>query len=110
MRIALLSRRFDSDGGGTERDLLVTARSLIEGGHSVTIYASEIRAGAGDFKLKRIAGFGLGRAASLLRFAYAAPAVAREDGADLVLSFARAVGADVMRSGGGAHVSYLRAA
>ncbi len=28
----------------------------------------------------------------------------------MVLSFARCVGADVIRSGGGAHVSYLRAA
>ena len=27
MRIALLTRRFDSAGGGTERDLIVTADS-----------------------------------------------------------------------------------
>jgi UDP-glucose:(heptosyl)LPS alpha-1,3-glucosyltransferase len=52
----------------------------------------------------------MGRALSLLRFAYAAAPAARRAGNDLVISFARCVGADVMRSGGGAHVSYLRAA
>jgi UDP-glucose:(heptosyl)LPS alpha-1,3-glucosyltransferase len=110
MRIALLSRRFDHGGGGTERDLIVTAKCLIEAGHAVTIYAAEIRGDIQRFNLKRVAGFAPGRAAALLRFAWAAPAAARRDGADLVVSFARAVGADVMRSGGGAHVSYVRAA
>ena len=39
----------------------------------------------------------------LMRFAWEAPAQARRDGAELVLSFARAVDADILRSGGGAH-------
>ena len=52
----------------------------------------------------------LGRTAGLLSFAYGAPAAARREGVDLVLSFARTIGADVMRSGGSAHISYLRAA
>ena len=52
----------------------------------------------------------LGRALSLMRFAWTAAPAARRAGTDLVLSFARCVGADVMRSGGGAHASYLRAA
>ena len=45
-----------------------------------------------------------------MRFAWTAAPAARRAGAELVLSFARCVGADVMRSGGGAHASYLRAA
>jgi UDP-glucose:(heptosyl)LPS alpha-1,3-glucosyltransferase len=45
-----------------------------------------------------------------MRFAWEAPAQARRDGAELVLSFARTVGADILRSGGGAHSAYLRAA
>jgi UDP-glucose:(heptosyl)LPS alpha-1,3-glucosyltransferase len=45
-----------------------------------------------------------------MRFAWMAPAQARRDGAELVLSFARAVGADILRSGGGAHSAYLRVA
>jgi UDP-glucose:(heptosyl)LPS alpha-1,3-glucosyltransferase len=114
MRIALLTRRFDSGGGGTERDLIVTAECLRAAGHQVTIFADEIRGDGGerrgDWKIVRVGGPRLGRALSLLRFAYAAAPAARRAGNDLVLSFARCVGADVMRSGGGAHVSYLRAA
>src|SRR5258708_6076974 len=110
MRIALLTRRFDSAGGGTERDLIVTAECLRAAGHQVTIFADEIRTVGGDWKVQRVGGARMGRALSLMRFAYAAAPAARRAGNDLVLSFARCVGADVIRSGGGAHVSYLRAA
>ncbi len=111
MRIALLTRRFDSAGGGTERDLIVTAQGLRAAGHQVTIFADEIRGATGEWEVRRVgAGPRLGRTLSLLRFAWTAAPAARRAGADLVLSFARCVGADVMRSGGGAHVSYVRAA
>ncbi|HXR25840.1 MAG TPA: glycosyltransferase family 4 protein [Candidatus Binataceae bacterium] len=110
MRIALLSRRFDPSGGGTERDLIITADYLERAGHRVVIYAAEVR-GAGDGRAIRLVPTPpLGRALRLWRFAYLAPAIARRDDADLIVSFARSVGAEVMRSGGGAHVSYLRAA
>jgi UDP-glucose:(heptosyl)LPS alpha-1,3-glucosyltransferase len=36
--------------------------------------------------------------------------MARRDGAELVMSFARVVNADILRAGGAAHVSYVRAA
>ncbi len=111
MRIAILTRRFDSAGGGTERDLIVTAQGLSAAGHQITIFADEIRAATGDWDVHRVgAGPRLGRALSLLRFAWTAAPAARRAGAELVLSFARCVGADVMRSGGGAHASYIRAA
>ncbi|MGH7925808.1 MAG: glycosyltransferase family 4 protein [Candidatus Binatus sp.] len=111
MRIALLTRRFDTAGGGTERDLVVTAEGLRAAGHQITIFADQIRGAAGDWDVRRVgAGPRLGRALSLLRFAWAAAPAARRAGADVVLSFARCVGADVVRSGGGAHASYLRAA
>ena len=110
MRIALITRRFDPAGGGTERDLIVTARILARAGHRVTIYAAELRADTAEWPLRRVAAPRLGRALSLLWFARAAGAAARRDGADLVLSFARIVDADILRSGGGAHSSYLRAA
>ena len=109
MRIALLTRRFDPRGGGTERDLIVTAECLRAAGHEVTIFAGELRA-TSEFKVRRVGGISLGRTAGLLSFAYGAPRAARREGADLVLSFARTIGADVMRSGGSAHISYLRAA
>ena len=111
MRIAILTRRFDSAGGGTERDLIVTAQGLRAAGHDVTIFANEIRGATGDWQVRRVgAGPRLGRSLSLLRFAWTAAPAARRAGAELVLSFARCTGADVMRSGGGAHVSYMRAA
>ena len=111
MRIALLTRRFDSAGGGTERDLIVTADELRAAGHQISIFADEVRGATGDWNVRRVgAGPRLGRTFSLLRFAWTAAPAARRAGADLVLSFARCVGSDVMRSGGGAHASYLRAA
>jgi len=110
MRIALLTRRFDPHGGGTERDLIVSAECLRAGGHHVTILAGEVRRPSQDFEVHQIGGIAPGRTAALLSFAYRAPVAARRDGADMVLSFARTIGADVMRSGGSAHVSYLRAA
>ena len=111
MRIAILTRRFDSVGGGTERDLVVTANHLRAAGHEVTIFADEIRGSKGLWNVRRV-GMGPrpGRTLSLLRFAWSAAPAARRAGADVVLSFARCVGADLMRSGGGAHASYLRAA
>jgi UDP-glucose:(heptosyl)LPS alpha-1,3-glucosyltransferase len=111
MRIALLTRRFDNAGGGTERDLVVTANCLRAAGHQISIFADEIRGATGEWDVHRVGGGpGLGRALSLLRFAWTAAPAARRAGTDLVLSFARCVAADVIRSGGGAHASYLRAA
>src|SRR5579862_2581906 len=113
MRIALLTRRFDPHGGGTERDLIVTAEYLRAMGHQVTIFTRELRAAAQDFpdfEVYQLGGVAFPRTAALLSFAYRGPALARRHGADLVLSFARTIGADVMRSGGSAHVSYVRAA
>ena len=114
MRIALLSRRFDPHGGGTERDLIITAECLRAAGHEITIFAREVRGTsqnlAQNFKVVKVGGIALGRTMGLLSFAYGAPKLARREGAELVLSFARTIGADVMRSGGGAHISYLRAA
>ena len=105
MRIAILTRRFDSAGGGTERDLIVTAQGLRAAGHQITIFADEIRGATGDWNVRRVgAGPSLGRALSLMRFAWTAAPAARRAGAELVLSFARCVGADVMRSGGAARM------
>jgi UDP-glucose:(heptosyl)LPS alpha-1,3-glucosyltransferase len=110
MRIALLTRRFDPHGGGTERDLIISADCLRAAGHEVAIFAREVRGDSTDYKVRRVGGIAMGRTAGLLSFAYGAPQAARRDGADLVVSFARTVGADVIRSGGSAHISYVRAA
>lgn len=110
MRIALMGRRFDLAGGGTERDLMVTAGLLDAAGHKVRVYAGELRGSSPDVDVRRVETFGLGRTLKFLSFAARAGSVARRDGADLVLSFARIVDADILRSGGSAHESYVGAA
>jgi len=110
MRIALIGRRFDPGGGGTERDLIVTAGILTRAGHSLSIYADEIRGNSSQWRPRRVGGLPLGRALRLLWFAQRAARMARREGAEVVLSFARILDADILRSGGAAHSSYLRAA
>jgi UDP-glucose:(heptosyl)LPS alpha-1,3-glucosyltransferase len=110
MRIALVSRRFDATGGGTERDLVFTAQILAAAGHQVTIYADEIRGRHDELVVRHVPSLPLGRALRLLSFAFRVAQVARREGAELVLSFARVVNADIVRAGGSAHSSYLHAA
>ena len=110
MRIALIGRRFDPGGGGTERDLVITAEILARAGHDISIYANDVRAHAPKWSVQRVSGPSIGRALGLWWFAQRAGTVARREGAQIVLSFARIVAADVLRSGGAAHSSYVRAA
>jgi UDP-glucose:(heptosyl)LPS alpha-1,3-glucosyltransferase len=110
MRIALITRRFDLAGGGTERDLAITADLLARAGHQIIIYTGEMRGPMPPWPVKMAVGRLLGRSLQFLWFARSAVGRAREGGADLVLSFARVIGADILRSGGGAHASYVRAA
>jgi len=107
-RIALVARRFDPAGGGTERDLIITAQQLARRGHQIRIYALETRGRSADFDVTRIGVPAAGRSLRLLAFAMRAAGCARRDGAELVLSFGRIIGAEILRSGGSAHLSFLR--
>ena len=109
MRIALLARRFDPEGGGTERDLILTAECLRRAGHQVSVYADQIRGETATLSVHRVGTVALPRTLGFIRFAIAAAPLARREGAELVMSFTRVTRADVLRSGGSAHVSYLRA-
>ncbi len=108
-RIALIARRFDASGGGTERNLIVTARSLAKSGHDFHIYPLELRGSPHGFDVRRIKVPGVGRSLRLLAFANRAAAIARREGAEIVLSFGRILDADILRSGGSAHASFLKA-
>jgi UDP-glucose:(heptosyl)LPS alpha-1,3-glucosyltransferase len=110
MRVALIGRRFDPAGGGTERDLVITARILGRAGHEVAIYADDIRNESREWRPRRVDAIPLGRALRLWSFARRAGSMARDLGAEVVLSFARIADADVLRSGGAAHSSYLQSA
>jgi UDP-glucose:(heptosyl)LPS alpha-1,3-glucosyltransferase len=110
MRIGLIARRFDPAGGGTERDLLVTARILAGAGHDVGIFAAEVRGQFDGLPVIPVATPGIGRTFKLLAFATRAADAARRRGVEIVLSFARILDADILRSGGSAHASYVAAA
>jgi UDP-glucose:(heptosyl)LPS alpha-1,3-glucosyltransferase len=108
-RIALIARRFDAHGGGTERDLIITARHLAQTGHELRIYTLDLRRSIPDFDVRLVKVPAAGRSLRLLAFANHAAAVARRDGAEIVLSFGRILDADILRSGGSAHASFLKA-
>jgi UDP-glucose:(heptosyl)LPS alpha-1,3-glucosyltransferase len=108
-RIALITRRFDVEGGGTERDLIITANYLARHGHQLAVYALEPRGPIHQFDIHRVKVPAVGRSLRLFIFAYRAAALARRDGAEIVLSFARINDADILRSGGSAHSSFLKA-
>jgi len=110
MRIALISRRFDASGGGTERDLLITARILAAAGHQITVYADDVRGRSDALRVRHLSALPLGRTFRLLNFALRVVPIARREGAELVVSFARVANVDIVRSGGSAHSSYVRAA
>ena len=111
MRIGLISRRFDPDGGGTERDLIITARILADAGHHVRFFAGEIRGErCEDLEVTQVKTGGIGRAMRLRSFANNAAVSARQARMDLVFSFGRILDADILRSGGSAHSSYIAAA
>ena len=93
MRIALLARRFDPKGGGTERDLILTAECLRRGGHQVAVYADQIRGETEALSVHRVGTVALPRTLAFIRFAIAAARLARRQGSDLVMSFARVTGA-----------------
>src|ERR1700730_10511951 len=95
MRIGLIARRFDPAGGGTERDLIVTSRILADAGHDVGVFAAQIRGEFGGLGGMRAPSPGVGRTLQLLGFAARAADSAPGAGADLVLSFARVLNAEV---------------
>jgi UDP-glucose:(heptosyl)LPS alpha-1,3-glucosyltransferase len=112
MRIGLLARRFDPAGGGTERDLIAAAEFLAASGHQLHIYAARrTSAHWRGIEVSRLPVATLGsRTLQVLGFGLLAARAARAGGAELTLSFGRAIGADVIRCEGGAHRSYLQAA
>jgi UDP-glucose:(heptosyl)LPS alpha-1,3-glucosyltransferase len=111
MRVAILVRRFDPLGGGTERDMAAAAQCLNRAGHQVRIYAARaaLRSWQG-MDVRRMPIPPLSRTLEALGFGLFAARLARREGADLTISFGRTADSDVMRSEGGAHVSYLEEA
>ncbi len=111
MRVAMLVRRFDPAGGGTERDFAAAADCLSRAGHEVRIYAARGRATLWHgMPVRRLPVPLFARSLEVLGFGLLAPRFARRDGADLTISFGRTVDSDLIRCEGGAHAAYLEAA
>jgi UDP-glucose:(heptosyl)LPS alpha-1,3-glucosyltransferase len=111
MRIAMLVRRFDPAGGGTERDFAAAADCLSRAGHEVRIYAARSRVGSWHSMAVRRLPLALSpRSLEVLGFGLLAGRLARREGADLTISFGRTVDSDLIRCEGGAHAAYLEAA
>jgi UDP-glucose:(heptosyl)LPS alpha-1,3-glucosyltransferase len=112
MRIALLTRRFNPAGGGTERDLIAAAQCLLGAGYDLRIYAAHTAvAHWRGLAIRRMPPAVLGSATlEVLGFGLLAARAARRDGADLVISFGRTIDTDIIRCEGGVHRSYLKAA
>lgn len=111
MRIAMLVRRFDPEGGGTERDVAAAADCLSHASHDVRIYAAR----GGDpwwhgMRVRRLPLPLFARSLEVLGFGLFAARFARRDGAELTISFGRTVDSDFIRCEGGAHAAYLEAA
>jgi len=111
MRIAMLVRRFDPSGGGTERDLAAAAQCLARAGHHITIYAARAPMRSWqEMAVRRLPIPPLSRTVEALSFGLLAARIARRDGAALTISFGRTADADVIRCEGGAHAGYLEEA
>ncbi len=111
MRIALLVRRFDPSGGGTERDMAAAADRLSRAGHRVRIYAARGHSLFWhEMPVRRLPLPGFPRSLEALGFGLLAARMARRAGADLTVSFGRTADSDLIRCEDGAHLSYLRAA
>ena len=111
MRIAMLVRRFDPAGGGTERDFASAARSLSRAGHDVRIYAARANVTAWEGITVRVLPVPHpGRSLEVIAFGLLAARMGRRDGAQLTISFGRTVDNDLIRCEGGAHAAYLEAA
>ncbi|HEY2104585.1 MAG TPA: glycosyltransferase family 4 protein [Candidatus Binataceae bacterium] len=111
MRIAMLVRRFDPEGGGTERDFAAAADCLSGAGHEVRIYAARGSAASWHgIPVRRLPVPLLARSLEVLSFGLLAPRLARREGAELTLSFGLTADTDLIRCEGGAHSAYLEAA
>src|SRR5579885_90838 len=112
MRIAMLIRRFNPAGGGTERDFAAAADCLSQAGHDVRIYAARCTATTPwhGMAVRRLPFAGLTRSLEAIGFGLLAARFARRDGSGLTLSFGRSVDSDLIRCEGGAHAAYLAAA
>jgi UDP-glucose:(heptosyl)LPS alpha-1,3-glucosyltransferase len=108
MKIALVHKRLDLKGG-TERDLFQTAEGLRDLGHEVHLFCSEYGvAPPAGIVVHQVSVIPLGRTLRLWSFAWFAPRAIEKSGCEVVVGFGRLLRQDVLRSGGGTHLGFLK--
>lgn len=108
MKIGLAHKRLDLRGG-TERDFVRTAEGLRDLGHEVHLFCAEYAFPAPTGTIPhRVPNLSFGRTAGLWSFAVLAPRAIQRHGCDVAIGFGRMLQQDVVRSGGGSHLVFLR--
>ncbi|MFT7465471.1 MAG: UDP-glucose:(heptosyl)LPS alpha-1,3-glucosyltransferase, partial [Pseudohongiellaceae bacterium] len=112
VRVALIYKRYALHGG-SERQLAMLARDLVEKGHSVHIFCRSVRSEPSEGVQLHVMP-ALPLSGTLALFAFSAWArwackryEAKQGSFDVRHAFGRTVGQDVYRVGGGCHRTYL---
>lgn len=109
MKIALVHRRFTTNGG-TERYLVGLARHLVGEGHDVNVLCNEVRPDLRGEPGVHFVHLPMWRPAKAVSLAWSALRAIRKGGFDAVMGLGRHAGHHLYRAGGGSHVDYLRRA
>ncbi|MSQ03374.1 MAG: glycosyltransferase [Myxococcales bacterium] len=107
MRIALVHRRY-STNGGTERYLVGFSRFLASAGHDVSVLCNEVAPDLKDEPGMRFVHLPMWRPAKALSLAWSGGRALARGRFDAVLGLGRHTGHHVYRAGGGSHLDYLR--
>lgn len=107
MKIALVHRRFTTNGG-TERYLVGLARFLVAEGHAVSVLCNEVREDLRTEPGVEFIHLPMWRPAKALSLAWSARRAVRNGSFDAVMGLGRHTGHQLYRAGGGSHLDYLR--
>ncbi len=109
MKIALVHRRFTTNGG-TERYLVGLTRFLVGAGHEVVVLANEVREDLRAEPGVRFVPLPMWRPAKSLSLAWSVRRALRAERFDAIFGLGRHTGHHLYRAGGGSHEDYLRRA
>jgi UDP-glucose:(heptosyl)LPS alpha-1,3-glucosyltransferase len=107
VKVGVLRRRW-TPGGGGERFVQRFVEALGRAGHEPHLFCEAWAEAPPGVVVHRVPSLGPGAAVQALAFAHRAPRMARQAGMELVHSFERALGADLVRAGEGCHRQWLR--
>ncbi|GDX78416.1 glycosyl transferase family 1 [Deltaproteobacteria bacterium] len=107
MKIALVHRRFTTNGG-TERYLVGLARFLVTEGHAVSVLCNDVREDLRAEPGVEFVHLPMWRPAKALSLAWSVRRALGKRSFDAVMGLGRHGGHHLYRAGGGSHLDYLR--